>query len=143
MRSAVIVGGRVYLGSLGGVLRCLDASTGAVVWEFNTMSPIAHSPAAAEGRVFCANLAGQVFALNAANGTTLFAFEAGLPGFSAAVTVADGRLFLGRRDGVFFCIDSQTGREVWRFDAKAPSATSRSVPCARSRPTTATSRRAA
>jgi hypothetical protein len=93
----IIVGGKVYLGSLGGVLRCFDASSGAVLWESRANAPIAHSPAAADGRVFCADLSGHVFGLDAAKGTELLAFDAGLPGFSAAVTVADGRLFLGRR----------------------------------------------
>lgn len=116
----IVVGGKVYLGSLGGVLRCFDASSGAVLWEFKAKAPIAHSPAAADGRVFCADLSGRVFGLDAAKGTELFTFDAGLPGFSAAVTVADGRLFLGRRDGVFFCLAANTGKEVWRFGAGAP-----------------------
>ena len=44
----VIVGGKVYLGSLRGVLRCFDAATGTVAWEYRTKGPIAHSAGVAE-----------------------------------------------------------------------------------------------
>jgi hypothetical protein len=116
----VIAGGKVYLGSLRGVLRCFDAATGTVAWEYKTKGPIAHSAGVADGRVLCADLAGNVYALDAAKGTEVFVFKAGLPGFSSAVALAEGKVFIGRRDGVFFCIDGQTGKEAWRFDAAAP-----------------------
>lgn len=115
----VVVGGKAYLGSNTGAMRCFNADDGKVVWEYEAKGPVFHTAGVAEGRVFFADLAGFVHGLDAETGRQLFAFNGGLPGFSAAVVLAEGRIFLGRRDGVFFCVDQKTGKELWRFDAGA------------------------
>ena len=50
--SAVIVGGRAFLGTTRGLLIALDVKTGEAVWEFATGSAIVASPSVAAGRLY-------------------------------------------------------------------------------------------
>jgi outer membrane protein assembly factor BamB len=47
--SALLAGGRVFVGSNDGVLYELDLATGRKVWEFTAGAPLSASPAAAAG----------------------------------------------------------------------------------------------
>lgn len=50
--SPAVVGGRVYCGSNGGIVYCLDATTGAQVWAYDTLaSHMGAIPAVAGGQV--------------------------------------------------------------------------------------------
>ncbi len=54
----VLKDGLLYVGDLGGVVHCLDAATGAVVWTHNTQAPIWGCLVAAEDRLYAGNIDG-------------------------------------------------------------------------------------
>lgn len=63
--SPVIVGNRVYFCALG-VVYCLDAETGSIIWEFDTKFDIRMSPMLAGGTLVVGNDNGELFFLDAA-----------------------------------------------------------------------------
>lgn len=50
--SAVIAGGRAFLGTTRGLLIALDITTGELAWEFATGSSIIASPSVSDGRIY-------------------------------------------------------------------------------------------
>src|ERR1051326_2839602 len=60
----VIAGGKVFLGTLAGVLHAMDAETGKDVWTFKAGGPILHAAAASAGKVFFGSADGSVYAIN-------------------------------------------------------------------------------
>jgi outer membrane protein assembly factor BamB len=50
--------GLLYVGDLGGVVHCLDAATGAVVWTHDTLAPIWGCLLAAKDRLYVGNTDG-------------------------------------------------------------------------------------
>jgi outer membrane protein assembly factor BamB len=70
------VGGLVFLGGSDGVVRALDAATGALRWEFATPGEIKMPPAIAHDRAYVGCADGYVYALEAATGRLLWQFRA-------------------------------------------------------------------
>jgi len=50
--SPIVVGGRVYVGSLDGNLYCLNANTGTVIWKFQTGGPIQATPTIVNDEIY-------------------------------------------------------------------------------------------
>src|SRR5207249_4234438 len=62
----LLLDGLLYVGGdRSGVATCLDAGTGAVVWQERLAGDFIASPVAAEGRVYCFNRGGAAFVLAA------------------------------------------------------------------------------
>jgi outer membrane protein assembly factor BamB len=61
----VLKDGLLYVGDLGGVLHCLDAATGKVVWTEDTMAPIWGCLLVANDRVYAGNTDGVLTVLRA------------------------------------------------------------------------------
>ena len=94
----VIAGGRVFLGTLGGVLHALDADTGQDVWTFKAAGPLLHAAAVAEGKVFFGCADGRIHAVNAANGQPVWSFRTGAAVWNApADHVGAGVVLSGQR----------------------------------------------
>jgi hypothetical protein len=56
----------VYFGGADGVLRALDADTGAILWQGNARAPIRTAPTVWHGRVYVATDNGRLVAFDAA-----------------------------------------------------------------------------
>jgi len=65
-----VSGGYVYVGSLDHKVYCLNAATGAKVWEYETGGDVASSPAVSGGYVYVGSYDNRVYCLNAADGDT-------------------------------------------------------------------------
>ncbi|MCW4010481.1 MAG: PQQ-binding-like beta-propeller repeat protein [Candidatus Bathyarchaeota archaeon] len=63
--SPIVVGNKVYVGSLDGKVYCLDTAEGNVLATYDTGSPIFGSPAYADGTVYIASTDFFLYALNA------------------------------------------------------------------------------
>lgn len=59
--SPVVVGSRVFLGTMGGTVLALSLDKGEVVWEYELGGSIVASPAVAEGRLIIADDDGKVY----------------------------------------------------------------------------------
>ncbi len=105
-----------------GVVYCLNAGTGKVLWQFDDHGHMQHmisSPCLADGRLFVgegmhANYVCKLYCLDAATGRKLWqATTAGH--IESSPCVAGGRVFVGAGDDGLYCLDAATGAECWHF----------------------------
>jgi outer membrane protein assembly factor BamB len=101
-------------------LLCLDAKTGAKLWEFQTGSHTESSPCVVDGRVYFGAGDDGLYCVNAETGKEIWHFE-GLH-IDTSPAVVDGRLFGGSGYGKFimFCLDAKNGRRLWEVPSKLP-----------------------
>jgi outer membrane protein assembly factor BamB len=83
-------GGLLYIGDLGGTLHCLDAATGAQLWEHKTNEAIWGCLFLAGDRLYVGNVAGEMNVLRAGRRKELMSqFEMDAPLYSRAALVGD------------------------------------------------------
>jgi len=123
---AVVVGGRVFLGTESGNLYALDAADGKRLWKFppgkgQRVGPILHTAGVAEGRAFFASMDGCVYAVDAGTGKGAWTFDSRMrTGFSTAVVLADGKVFAANRGGTLFALKQSDGSVAWRAELGCP-----------------------
>jgi len=123
---AVVVDGRVCLGTESGNLYCLSAADGKRLWKYppgkdEHVGPIVHTAAVGGGRVFFASMDGCVYAVQAGTGKPAWKFNSGLrTGFSAAVVLAEGKVFAANRCGTLFALNQADGAVAWKLDLGCP-----------------------
>jgi polyvinyl alcohol dehydrogenase (cytochrome) len=135
---ATLAGGRLYVGSWGGKVYSLDASTGCVHWFFDAGAGVRSAISIAEmnGRpvAFFGDMAANVFALDAATGTQLWRVkvdEFPVARVSGSPTFHNGRLYVPlasgeegaaavptyeccRFRGSIVALDAATGMRLWK-----------------------------
>jgi hypothetical protein len=120
----VVVGERIYFGTLSGKFFCVDAASGVDLWTTELGAPVFHTACVApEGVVAVGTGDGRVVGLDAADGRILWEHQTGAPLWNAPLPWS-GRIYIGGRDGRFYCLDAKTGAPQWTFDAGAPIAQS-------------------
>ena len=120
--TAVIVAGRVFVGTDSGTLYALRLTDGRQLWKFATDDPVDGAACVHGGRVFFATGGGIVYALDAATGRKIWKRDIDsqvesdvtvvpLTGEKAMVLVAgfDSRLF---------ALDAADGKELWTFETE-------------------------
>jgi outer membrane protein assembly factor BamB len=60
--------GRIYVGSAGGTMYCLNARSGEVQWTFDSGAAIPGKAAAEDGSLFFGNAGGTLFAVDTRSG---------------------------------------------------------------------------
>lgn len=129
----VTVGGLVFVAGSDGVVRALDAATGAARWTAYTGGPIHYPPTVADGRAWVGSADGWVYCLDAATGKRRWRFRAApierrIPLYGKLVStwpVASGVLVhegtayfaagLNDFDGTHvYALDAATGRIRWQ-----------------------------
>ena len=121
-----LAAGRLYFGdgladSHDCSLFCLEAETGKKLWQFQTKSPIASDPCAAEGRVFFSAGTEGVYCLDADTGDKVWQFDE--VASAASPNVVGPRLFVGGASGgrgEILCLDLATGHPLWRTEVGLP-----------------------
>lgn len=129
--SPAVVGSRLYAGSgqasafsAGGMVYCLDTTTGKRVWQFQTSHPVFSSPAVAAGRVYFGeglhiDADCKVFCLDAGTGRLIWSTPT-KSHTESSPAVADGKVYVGAGDDGVYCLDAGTGSVVWHYgDAHA------------------------
>jgi outer membrane protein assembly factor BamB len=122
--SAAVVEGRVYVGTLDGRLRALDAETGAHLWSHPddalTGDAVWTSPAVASGIVYFAanrpDLA-VIYAVDAATGAEIWTAAPSLSILVASPAVAEGVVYFAFNDHSVKALDAATGAQIWTADA--------------------------
>jgi outer membrane protein assembly factor BamB/orotate phosphoribosyltransferase len=122
-------GKRIYFGSDCGILWCLDANNGSVVWTFK-VNDQAHkniwsSPTIHDGRVFFGSYDGNVYCLDAETGSEVWRFiGADWVGSSPALAPDLGLLFIGLefavegKRGSIVALALDDGKKVWEHRTK-------------------------
>ncbi|MBI5723361.1 MAG: PQQ-binding-like beta-propeller repeat protein [Planctomycetes bacterium] len=130
--SPVCAAGKVWLGDAGGVIRCLDAANGRLLWSFPTGTRMLASPSVAEGRLYAGSGNGWIYCLDATTGHELWRFHAAPRDrymmwyghlFSSwpvvtGVLVHDGTAYAaagyhGLNDVHVYALDAATGQQRW------------------------------
>lgn len=107
---------QLFVGGLDRKMRCLDAETGALQWEYEATDGISVNPLVLDGVVYFGDRGGKFYALNVSNGAlktgwTIYQVDPQYPIlYSAAYN--DGVVYFGA--GVrIYAIDATDGSEVW------------------------------
>lgn len=108
-------GDRLYFGTWGGDVYCLDARTGREVWRGNVGSDVISEVAVDKGLAYLGATDGRVIALNADTGDLRWEYETGGP-IQASPVVGGGRVFIGSGDCSFYALDARTGSFRWKFE---------------------------
>jgi outer membrane protein assembly factor BamB len=120
--SAVAGNGKVYFGTLGAEVHCVDAKTGDMIWTFPLGYRMASTPALDGDRLYIGPDDGNVYCLNAETGEQIWKTSAGgkTQAFwisawqsRSSPIVIDGRLYVGSLDGQIYCINANSGTVIW------------------------------
>jgi len=115
----IISDGKVFVGTMAGILHAMDSDTGKDLWKFKTGGAILHTCAVADGKVFFGTAEGKIYAISAADGRLLWSIKIG-PAVWNSPLVYDGVIIVGSRDGVLYAIAVQTGRIKWKAITGGP-----------------------
>lgn len=123
----VVRDGALYIGTVNGRMRCLDAESGKERWVFNANSPILNTAAIEGGIVVFAVAHGKVHGLDVKTGDEQWVFDAAAGSlfpldhcFNAAPLTVRGKVFIGSHDGHCYAIDSASGDLLWKTDCGSP-----------------------
>jgi parallel beta-helix repeat protein len=114
--SPTIVDGIVYIGSWSNNFYALNASTGALIWNYTTGDSIVFSSAAvANGVVYVGSGDGDVYAFNASTGTLVWNCKIGDLVWSSPV-VANGMVYVGSGSSNVDALNASNGALIWSYD---------------------------
>ena len=117
VRSAVTVqGDKAYVGTFGGSVYALNASTGEQIWKFSADDRIWATPTIANGIIYIGSVSvnGTVYALNATTGAQIWKFSTGESMWSSAAVVGN-IVYFGSNDNNVYAVDAHTGRKIWNY----------------------------
>lgn len=127
--SPAVVGDKLYTGcalagvfSSSGLVYCLDAQSGEIVWKYETDKQIFSSPISARGKVYIGeglhwDVDCNLYCLNASDGELLWAFQTASH-VESSPAFMDGRIFFGAGEDGVFCVDANTGEKIWHFSGE-------------------------
>jgi outer membrane protein assembly factor BamB len=121
-------------------LYCLDAKTGAKLWEFATDSQVEGTPCIADGKVFIGGGNDGLYALDAKTGEKLWQYGPFTPIFrvGAGAAAANGKVYVGSGDDrvndgkcetAVVCLDANTGKEDWKVRVHVNGNENARLPC--------------
>jgi len=115
-----VVNGVVYIGSDDNNVYALNATTGALLWSYETNGEVESSPVVANGVVYVGSDDGNVYALNATTGALVWSYTtAGVVYSSPAV--ANGLVYVGwyASSGGVIALNANNGALVWSYPTGA------------------------
>ena len=113
-RAVTVFGDRVYFGTLGGEVYCLEAENGIQVWRQSLGSDIVSGVAVDRDYVYLGTADGRILALDAQTGEQRWGFQTGGP-IQGSPVLGDGKVFLGSGEAAFYALDAQTGKLAWKY----------------------------
>jgi len=109
----VVAEGKVFIGTMAGVLHAIDAETGVDAWTYKAGGAVLHACAVADGKVFFGCADGKVYALRASDGQPLWTFPTGAAVWNSPLP-HDDAVLIGSRDGNLYALVSATGKLRWK-----------------------------
>lgn len=136
----VVACGRVFVGTLAGVLHAIDARSGRDAWAFRAGGPILHAAAVsgapgddpATRRVCFGAADATIYALRASDGSLVWSRATAAAVWNAPL-VKDGVLVIGSRDGTAYALEVSEGADLWSVSTGAPILSSPALDAARGR----------
>jgi PQQ-like domain/PQQ enzyme repeat len=115
----IVVGGKVFVGTMAGTLHALDDVTGKDRWTYKTGGAILHACAVAGDKVFFGNAEGKVYAVDVIDGRVAWAVQTGAAVWNSPL-VYGGVVVIGSRDGKVYALDAGTGAIKWAAQTGGP-----------------------
>src|SRR5271157_557511 len=113
--SPAVSGGYVYISSSNDMVYCLNATTGARVWNFKTIGFLGgSSPAVGGGRLYVGSDDHKIYCLNATTGASVWNYTTSGAVYSSPA-VAGGRMYVGSYDHKVYCLNATTGKLAWSY----------------------------
>jgi len=114
--SPSVVGGFVYVGSYDGQVYCLNAITGALVWNCTIGAEVESSPAVVGGLVYMGSgfPNDSVCCLNAATGALVWNYTTG-SALDSSPAIVSGFVYVGSDDWNVYCLNATSGAFVWSY----------------------------
>ena len=116
----VVAGGRLFIGSMDGVMYARDASTGAPLWSFPSQGPIRNSAGVLNDTVVFSSHDGYTYALDAATGAFKWKTLTGASSTAPLMDAARGRVYVASSNGKLTALNITTGSVAWDYDSGAP-----------------------
>ena len=113
--SPIVHEGKVYVGTMGGEVLCLDAFTGQRVWTYTTEGPVESSSAVIEDRVYIGSDDTYLYCLDATDGSLLWKTATGGE-IKSSPLVRGGQVYVGSNDFKVYCFDAIEGEDQWIFE---------------------------
>lgn len=118
--STVSVSNGVVYGVDDKFLYAVNATTGALLWQYRTGGRPSDIPTVADGVVYFAwttnsQITGNLSALNLETGTLLWTFTSQINSIDTSPAVADGVVYFGSDDGNLYALNASTGALIWKY----------------------------
>jgi len=111
--SAVVAGGLVYVGTLGGALQAVSLETGAVAWTYEAGSPLKSSPSVFDGAVYVGDESGELHCVDAAAGKRRWIFRTE-GAIASSANLAGDLIVFGSEDNNVYAVTAKEGRLAWK-----------------------------
>ena len=113
--SPTVANGCVFVGSKDGALYCLTASTGELLWYFNSNgSEVNAAPTIYNNSIYVGVDNGNLYNLDIATGKPIWTTPIGGLARSCPA-ISEGRVYVGSGDHDFFCLNASDGSIIWTF----------------------------
>jgi hypothetical protein len=118
--SPTVADGEVYIGFESEVF-CLDAYTGAPIWNYTTGFNVT-ATVVADGKLYICSDDGKIYCLNADTGAWIWEFstEANEEITTSYPAVADGKLYIGSSNGKVYCLGTTLEERIASLEAENP-----------------------
>ena len=113
--SPTVIGGYVYIGSYDDNLYCLNAITGAKIWNYVTEGALFGSPAVVGSYVYVGDFDNITYCLNAFTGVQVWNYTTDNALWSLPA-VAGNYLYIGSQGGYLYCLNAFTGVFIWKYN---------------------------
>ncbi len=123
----VVAGGRLFIGSMNGVLYARDAATGAPLWTFATQGPIRNSAGVYGSTVVVSSHDGYTYGVDAGSGGQLWRTQTGPSATAPLIDAARQRAVVASTNGRLTSLNLSGGSVAWQYDSGAPILTSPSL----------------
>ncbi|XP_033107191.1 beta-alanine-activating enzyme-like [Anneissia japonica] len=112
--------GTIYVGTLSGILTCINLVSGEIKWMYRIGKPIFSSPAVTKEGVMVGCVDNYLYHISSLN-EMIWSFKTDAPIFSSPCLSSTNDLTVfGSHDSCIYCIHSSTGKQVWRFKTTSP-----------------------
>lgn len=98
--SMALADGHLYVGDYRGVISCIDALHGRLIWRFATGAQILATPVVTAGHVYIGSGDGNFYALDTQTGRPNWHYVTGE--IRASASLANGHLYIGSLSGVVY-----------------------------------------
>jgi outer membrane protein assembly factor BamB len=107
--------GRVYCGSLGGNVFCLEGSSGEVLWTYEAGAAVYGAPKLDQGLLYFGGDDGRFHCLRAEDGEPRWVKPTGAA-IRGSPAVSDKMVLFGSWDGILYAVDRRSGRTRWKSE---------------------------